>query len=333
MYKNPRKILAAAALALACGLSSLSLDAAPANALTSDPLPGEAVPPPANINILFYYNLFTNAGVLEPVRGDGYARDTHISLDLQGLRYIRTFNAGGMLGGVQAILPYIGAVGHQVLGVPHLPPTYGPGRINLSHSAGFIQPAFSAFIFPISRPASDTYLVTAFWVCPPIGSYDKNANISFTQNLWTGEIEVGAHQLLLGNKTGRNLAVEAWGEGLFYGSNGDSALVGAGAPIPARLSEQPSGQVRLYLPYQFFPASLATFSPGFYQSFGGKETYSLANGAKYDAGTRTEETQLRFILSTYLSPHWQIMLNGEYDLVTHGGPLNRNVELRVATIF
>ena len=304
-----------------------------ADALTSDPLPGEAVAPPANVNILLYYNLFTNAGVLEPVRGSGYAHDTHISLDLQGLRYIRTFNVDGMLSGVQAILPYIGAVGDQVLGEPHLPPTFGPGRINLTHSSGFIQPAFGAFIFPISRPATDTYFVTGFWVDPPIGSYNKNANISFTQNLWTGELEVGGHQLLFGNKAGRNLSIEAFGEGLFYGSNNDSALVAPGIDPPARLSEQPSGQIRLYLPYQFFAPTLATFSPGFYQSVGGKEVYTLADGTKVDAGSRTEETQLRVILSTYLSRHWQILLNGEYDLVAHGAPLNRNVELRVGLIF
>lgn len=127
--------------------------------------------------------------------------------------------------------------------------------------------------------------------------------------------------------------MELWGDGLFYGSNSRSSLAALGSPLPARLSQQPGGEIRLYLPCVFFPSTLATFTPGLYQSFGGKQILTLANGAKLDSGARTQETQLRFLLSTYLSPHWQVILNTEYDVTAHGGPLNRNIELRVATFF
>ena len=311
----------------------LLLPAARAHAINSDPLSGDAIAPPPDVNIVLYYNVFTDAGVLEPVRGGGYGKDTHISLDIQALRYIRTFNIDGMLSGVQLVQPYVGFVGNQVLGVPHLPPSFGPGRVSLSHSAGFDQPSFGAFIFPVARPATGTYVVAGFWVAPPIGNYNKNAALNFTENLPTGELEAGARTVLLGSATGRNLSTELWGDGLFYGSNSRSSLAVLGSPLPARLSQQPSGEIRFYLPYVFLPATLATFTPGLYQSFGGKQIFTLANGAKLDAGTRTQETQLRFMLSSYLSPHWQVILNTEYDVAAHGGPLNRNIELRVATFF
>jgi len=74
-------------------------------------------------------------------------------------------------------------------------------------------------------------------------------------------------------------------------------------------------------------------APGLFQSFGGKQTYTLSNGAKLDAGTRTQTTQLRFVISSFISPHVQLMLAGTYDLVDHGAPLNRGVMLRVGTFF
>jgi hypothetical protein len=325
MHRSVHRLFVAVLLALSFG--------ARAHALASDPLPGDAISPPADVNLLLYYNGLTNAGVLEPVRGSGYDKDTRISLDIQVLRYIRTFTIDGMVAGVQAMQPYVIFNGDQVLGEPHLPPDGAPGRVELSHSGGFAQPSFGAFIYPVSRPASGTYVAAGFWIAPPIGNYDKYANLNFTENLWSGEIEFGGRTVLLGNDSAQSLAVELWGEGYFYGSNDNTTLAGIGGTAPASLSEQPSGEIRAYLPYQFYARSRATFTPGLYQSFGGKQVYTLADGSKIDAGTRTQETQLRFVLSSYLSPNWQILVNTEYDLVAHGAPLNRNIELRIATIF
>jgi hypothetical protein len=323
-----RNMLAVAMLAVA---SLVFAPCGPARA--SDPLPGDAAAPPPNTNIFLYYNIFTNAGVLEPAHGDGYAKDTHVSLNIQALRYIRTFTVAGMLCGVQVVQPYAIFLGDQNRGLASAPPSGAPGRIPLSHSNGFLQPSFGAFIFPVARPATGTYLVTGFWFSPPIGQYNRNANLTITENLWNGELEAGARTLLFGTPDSRYLGVELWGEGYIYGSNDDATLAGIGATGPARLSQQPTAEIRLYLPYQFYPPTRAEFIPGLYQSFGGKQYYTLPNGSRIDAGTRTQETQLRFMLSSFLSPHWQILLNGQFDVVAHGGPLQRELELRVAAAF
>ncbi len=332
--------------------------------LASDPVPADVVAPPPGINILLYYNEFTDAGALPGVRGGAYAKNTHISVDIQALRYIRTFEINGMLSGLQIVQPYVSFLGTQSAGVQNIPapafappgaPGFGPGRARLGHGGGFAQPQLGAFIFPFARPDIGGYFVAGAWVDPPIGSYQKNASLNYAQNLWTGEIEAGARAVLVGDPSGQNLAIELWGEGYFYGDNSEASLVspavyannipalyqsfGATNPLrpasamPARLSEQPSGTIYAYFPYQFFPLTRAAIIPGFFQSFGGKQVYTLDNGVRVDAGTRTEETQLRLVLSSYVSPRLQLMLNGEYDLAAHGGPLNRNIELRIATIF
>ena len=317
------KMLAAAMLAL--------LPLRPA--LASDPLPGDATAPPPNVNIFLYYNIFSNSGELEPPHGDGYPHDTRVAVDVQALRYIRTFMLGGMLSGVQMVQPYAIFLGSQNEGLPQTPPNGAPGRVSLTHSNGFLQPSFGAFVFPVAHPETGTYLVTGFWFSPPLGQYNQNAGLTITQNLWNGELEVGGRTVLIGRPDTQCLAAELWGEGYVYGSNGNATLAGIGQPGNATLGQQPSAELRFYLPYQFYPPTRAMFIPGLYQSFGGKQFYKLPNGARIDAGTRTQQTQLRFMLSSFLSRHWQVLLNGQFDVAAHGGPLNRAVELRVAAAF
>ncbi|GAN82167.1 transporter [Acidocella aminolytica] len=337
----------------------------------SDPWPDEAIQPPPNTNIVLYYNAFTMAGSYGTTKGVVENHNTRVNVDLQALRYIHTFNVQGVLAGVQLYVPYVSFIGNQRLGIDNIPapqgmppgaPAYGPGRETLSAASGFGQPSFGAFVFPFFNQSTSTGLVLGAWISPPVSSYDKNAALNYSQNLWTGELEAGFRTTLLGQPGGRNLALSVWGETYFYGSNGDAGLVSpaisandipsdygfyhqlnpavpANNPLrpqsvkPATFSMQPTEELRVYLPYQFYPKSRAFISPGFYQSFGGKGIYTLPDGTKLDSGTRTDETQLRLIVSTFLTPHWQLALNGEYDVMAHGGPLYRTIELRIGAAF
>ncbi|HTQ71346.1 MAG TPA: transporter [Acidocella sp.] len=337
----------------------------------SDPWPGEAIKPPPNLNIILDYNAFAAAGSYGQTDGMVDHQHTRISVYVQALRYIHTFDVEGVLAGVQLYVPHASFIGNQQIGLSDIPapaglppgtPSYGAGHASLNHADGFGQPSFSAFFFPYYDPRTSTGLVLTAWVSPPIGSYDSETSLNYNQNLWTGELEAGLRTTLAGQPDGRNLALEVWGESYFYGSNGGAGLVSpavyansippiyqiyheidpavpASNPLraqsvtPARFSMQPTEELRVYLPYEFFPKTLATISPGFYQSFGGKGVYKLADGTKVDSGTRTDETQLRLILSTYIAPHWQIAVNGEYDVMAHGGPLYRTIDLRIGAVF
>lgn len=356
---------------LATASLALGLFLAPPRAHASDPWPGEAVQPPANLNIVLYYNIFAGAGAYGQTDGTVDREHTRISLNLQALRYIRTFDVEGVLAGVQLDVPYVSFIGNQQVGIANIPapaglpagtPAYGPGHAALSSANGFGQPSFGAFFYPYANAATSTGLVLGAWVSPPVSGYNSNASLNYAQNLWTGELEAGFHTTLVGTPAGRNLGVEIWGEAYFYGSNGNAGLVNPAiyansippiyqvyhqldpavpaspqltrqSTIPASYSMQSTEEMRVYLPYQFFPKTLATITPGFYQSFGGKGIYTLPDGTKIDSGTRTDETQLRLILSTYLSHHWQVALNGEYDVMAHGGPLYRTIELRIGAAF
>lgn len=334
--------------------------AAPA-ALASDPLAGDAIAPPLNINIALDYEEFQDAGTFGATHGANTTEDTHISDIVTVLRYVRTFSLSGMEVGLQAYVPIVNFLGTQQLGIPDIAapapglPAFGAGKANLSNHSGFAQPNFGAFAFPINDPATGTYLAVGPWVSPPVSSFNKNYVLNPAQDVWTEELEAGFRTTVLGTPTTTNVAIEVWGEAYFYGNNSKSedvspevtansipaiySLLGVHNPlanqsgVPATFREQPGAELRVYVPYEFAPAMGAYFAPGLYQSFGGKQTYELRDGAVVDSGNRTNETQLRFILASFLSPTLQVMAIGEYDVAAHGQPLNRNFELRFAKFF
>ena len=363
---------------LRAGLFSMVLPFAAAlgghAALASDSLPGDGIAPPANVNIGMFYNIFTDAGGVGAVRGGDYSQNTHISTDIVVGRYIRTFDVDGVLSGAQFYVPYVGFLGGQEAGISNIPgpyvpalggqlPSYGAGHANLSHASGFAQPYLGVFSYLLNNPKTGTYGVVAPWIAPPLGTFNRNVNLSGSQNTWTYELELGVRTVLRGTPATQNLAIEMWSESYLFGANDRSAYVSpevsansippiygvynslsgglvpdsnplqASAVIPASFHEQPSQEIRIYLPYEFAPSMGAFVAPGVFQSFGGKQTYNLQGGGKLDSGNRTEETQLRLIGSTFLSPTLQVMAIGEYDIAVHGGPLNRNVEIRLAKFF
>jgi hypothetical protein len=341
----------------ACVLAAGFLASGAAHA--SDPLPGDAIAPPVNINIGLLYEEFSDAGTFGATHGANTTEDTHISDEITVLRYVRTFD-GPIETGVQAYLPLVNFIGMQQLGVnipSPLPgfPAFGAGKANLSNQSGFAQPSLGAFAFLVNQPATGTYAVVGPWIDPPVSSFNKNDVLSPSQNVWTYELEAGLRKMLVGTPTTPNVSVEVWGEGYVFGNNSHSADVspevsannipaiytdfGIHNPLrnqseaAATFREQPSGELRIYATYEFAPAVAAYFTPGFYQSFGGKQTYALHGGGTADSGNRTNETQLRFILASFVSPTMQVMAIGEYDVAAHGQPLARNFEIRIAKFF
>jgi hypothetical protein len=359
-----RGFLLGSAFALGAGL------AGPKAFAGSDPLPGDLVAPPVNINIALFYNEFNDAGQFGMAHGGTVKTDTHFSDDISVARYIRLFSLDGYTAGVQAYIPYIAFLGQQQVGVnlpsaaPGLLPPIGAGKANFSRNSGFGQPNLSAFIYPINNPETGTYAVISPWISPPVSSFSKNYALNPGQNAWNYELELGYRMQLIGKPTEPNLAVEFWGEGYLFGQNSSSSdvsptvtannlppeyafahqYINAAIPganpiqtqtvIPATFREQPSEEFRVYLPYEFAPAMRAFVAPGFFQSFGGKQTYKIhANGEVVDSGNRTNETQLRLVAGTFISPSAQIMVAGYYDLAARGAPVNRTILVRLGIFF
>lgn len=365
--KNFRAVLFSMALPLAVGLGGHAAFAS--DALPGD---GIAPPVNVNIGMFYNLftdasgigaahggSYSKNTHISMDIMVGRYIRTFDIDGILSGVQFYVPY--GGFIGGQEASIanipgPYVPALGGQL-------PAYGAGRANLSHNGGFGQPYFGVFSYVLNHPKAGTYGVIAPWIAPPLASFNRSANLNPGQNTWTYELELGFRTVLWGTPTTQNLAVELWSESYMFGANGQSAYVspevsannipaiystynylsGGAIPdtnplqasrvVPASFHEQPSQEFRIYLPYEFAPSMGAFIAPGLFQSFGGKQTYNLQGGGTLDSGNRTNETQLRLIGATFLSPRLQLMAIGEYDLASHGGPLNRNIEIRLATFF
>jgi hypothetical protein len=354
----------------ACAAMALGMSAP---AFATDPLPGDDIAPPLNVNIALFYNELNNSGAVAQPQGSAYSQHTHIEDDILVARYIRTFSLGSNEAGFQAFVPYVNFAGQQEGGTPNIPaplpgfPAFGPGKAHLSADSGFGAPNVGLFDFVQNNPTAGNYLVVAPWVVLPVGNDNKAAYLNPSNQNWVYELEVGMHHEIFGTPSVPNLAIDLWGEVYDYADNNNSAytsqtvyannipsiynLFGITNPLQtstsakARFQEQPTEEVRVYVSYEIDPAIGAFITPGFYQSFGGKQTYTLdtsdhvnltttyAKGTKIDSGNRTNESQLRLYASTFVNPTTQVTIGGYYDVAAHGGPLDRTFILRIAHFF
>jgi hypothetical protein len=290
-------------------------------AVASDPLPGDAIGLPPDINIGLVYNQYEDTGTFSPAHG-GNVPHSHLSNDVTVLRYVRTFGVDGYTVGVQAVLPYVAFLGTTKV---------GGGKV--ATNSGFAQPLLGVFAFPINDDANGRSVATGAWIFPAISSFNKNYPVNASNNTTTYEFEAGFHQILFGDPKGSNLALEAWDELYLYSNNSSDLAGGAGGP-PATFREQPTDEVRIYLPYVVDPKIGLFVSPGLFQSFGGKQTFAIHNTPFIaDSGNRTNITELRFAAGMFLSPTLQVMGIGEYDVAGHGGFLTRSIQIRLAKFF
>jgi len=297
-------------------------------ALASDPLPGDAIGLPPDINIGLYYNEFVGSGTFAPAHGSNITSHTKLSIDVNILRYVRTFELGGLTAGAQVVVPYEAFLSPAKV-----------GGASLSTQSGFTQPLLGVFLFPVNDDADGRSVATGAWIFPPVSSFNKNYVVNPSNDTTTYELEAGFHQILFGDPKGSNLALEGWDEVYFF-SNNKKDLYG---PVPATYREQPSDEVRIYLPYVVNPAVGLFVAPGYFQSFGGKQTEALHAPAAAlapfglttveDTGNRTQISELRFAAGMFLSPTLQVMGVGEYDVAGHGGFLTRSLQLRLAKFF
>jgi hypothetical protein len=291
-------------------------------ALASDPLPGDAIGLPPDVNIGLVYNEFVGAGTFAPAHGSNISHHTNLSTDVTVLRYVRTFGIDGYTFGAQGVVPYQAFLSPAKI-----------GGAKLSTNSGFTNPLFSVFVFPINDDADGRSLVLGAWLNPAISSFNKNYVVNPSNDLTTYQAEIGFHQILFGDPKGSNVALEGWDDLYFYSNNTNDLAGGAGGPA-ATYREQPTNEVRVYLPYVVDPKIGLFVAPGFFQSFGGKQTFALHEAPVIiDSGNRTNISELRFAAGMFLSPTLQVMGVGEYDVAGHGGFLTRSFQIRLAKFF
>jgi hypothetical protein len=292
------------------------------SAYAGAPLVPDLITPPPNINVGIIYNQFSTADSFYTSNGTKVG-NSHIATDAPIMRYVHTFSPiDGMISGVQVIAPYVAFLGNQ-----HI----GPG--SLSTNSGFAEPLLSAFIFPINDPAHDQYLNFTYFISPPVGAFNSNANLNAGTKNWVNNIEAGYGHILAGQPKGKRLDFEIWADAYFYSSNNSFGS----APFVGKETEhtQTAEQIIAYLPYYFAPATAGYVGLGFEQTFGGKQTVTFQNvpGLTLDTGGRNDVTSVSIIAGTFVAPTVFVNAQLATDVRVRGGAKSTTLLFNVGKIF
>lgn len=323
MFRNSKNIVksvAALTSAATVGLT-LAMAGTMGSARAGAPLPYDYPAPPPNINIGILYNQFSTASTFYTANGVKVG-NTHIATDVPILRYVHIFSPidGTMPWGVQIIAPDVNFLGATKIGG-------GP----VSTNSGFAEPLLSAFIYPYANPAEDEDLALVYFLSPPVGAYNKGTAINAGTNNIVNNFEVSYSHILGGTSKGKRLDIDVSLDAYFYGVNSDGPLLGG--VYASHVHTQPAGQLLVYLPYYYHPATDAYVGLSFEQTIGGK-AYLTSPIGRFDTGNRNNVTTIGVNTGTFLAPTIFAQASLSTDVRVRGGAKNNVIfQIQVGKIF
>lgn len=276
--------------------------AVPASASAQEALPNDFLPAPPGTNLLLGYYSYGTNDRFEPVGGPSVdARlDSHFGIG----RYVRYFDVGGYTAGVQVFQVFGSLNGGRI------------GNQRLGNASGAQNLTLSAFFWPIANATSKTYLLSAAFLYPPTGSYDRRAPLNVGDNRWRGTVQFGLNQGIV-DRLSFDLGVDV----TFYGAN-DQAF-----PGDRQLTQDPSTRVQFWLNWAWSPK--LTTSVGWLGQFGGRQYIDDSFN-----NVRTGTQRIRAAALYFVTPTLQTALELNHDVAAHGGfKEDFGAVLRLAYVF
>lgn len=293
---KPLRALAFAAAFFCAALASAG------RAGAQEAFPNDFVPAPAGTNILLGYYGYGHNTRFDTANGPSLdaSLETHIGI----ARFVHYFELAGRPAGVQAFQVF-GALNDARI-----------GNQRLGSASGAQNLALSAFFWPYANQAEKTYLITAAFLYPPTGTYDRRSPLNVGDNRWRGNFQIG-----LNKGIGQRFSFDAGIDATFYGEN-DQFF-----PGDRRLTQEPSYRGQVWLNWAWSPR--LTTSLGWLGLFGGRQQLdNVFNGAA--TGTQ----RIRAAALFFVTPTLQAGLELNHDFTGHGGFRQEfGSILRVAYIF
>ncbi|MEP9348219.1 transporter [Xanthobacter sp. KR7-225] len=262
------------------------------------------LPAAPGTNLFAYYAQYATRS--EYVSTSGAATGNQTSLDsyVNLLRYVHFFEVAGFTGVVQTIVP-VGTLYNGKI-----------GGVNLGSTAGFGDPIFSPALWLVNNKATESYFAVAAFIFAPLGQYSADQALNMGENRWKLDLQAGYYQGL-----GNGFALELAADVIWYGANSQA---GDGDQT---LTQDNSYQFQAWLSYAFAPTWSAAV--GWSKYWGGTEYLS-----GIPTGNATDKDQLRFEISKFITPTFQVLAHVQRDYNTSGGfPEDFRGTLRLVQIF
>ncbi|MDQ0503597.1 transporter [Xanthobacter agilis] len=277
------------ATAGATGLAIAMAILAPQAAQAVDVNSSDYVPAPAGTNLLLFYSTYTTSSQYTTTSGQTLSNNTGIDTYVDILRYVHYFDIGGFRADIQVLLPAGTAYNARLNGS------------ELSSAAGLADPILVSTLWLYNDKTTQSYFGITPFLYLPLGQYDENDALNMGENRWKLDLQAGYYQ---GFANG--FAFQIAGDVMWYGNNSDA---GTGTQT---LSQDNTYQFQLWLSYAF--AETWSAAAGYSRYWGGSQYLDgVATGAA------TQKDQLRFELSKFITPTFQVMGMVQRDFNTSGG--------------
>jgi len=261
-------------------------------AMAVDVNSADYVPAPAGTNIAAFYTTYATRGSYKGLGGPEITKDTNLESFVAMPRLIHYMDVGGITVAPQVLTPF-GTLFNGKLGGASLKSTGGAADVILAAPIWFGNNAQSASYFAVTP-----YLFV------PVGSYKIGDPLNLGESRWKFDLQAGLAQGL-----SPDALLQITGDVMWYGSNNDALGRGIG-----RLEQDNTYQLQTWLSY--IPPSDKTWrvAVGYSKYWGGQQRL---NGAP--TGAATQADQIRFELSKFVTPDFQILGQIQHDIAATGG--------------
>lgn len=271
---------------LSVSLATAVLLSAELQAVTIEP--GDYIPAPAGTNLFLTYFDHTKSDSIHLEGVGRISEKTDQETNIALLRVVRFGEVAGMPFNYQALLP-VGSVSGQIAGA------------DLSTNGVQVgDPMLGFVLWPYSDHDKGRYVGLASVTSLPLGSYDRD-RVSLGRNSWTQNF-----QIVYTQKFGGDWMLDLAGDVFFYGENDKFG------PASQKLEQENTYQVQAWISKQFSP--LTNVGVGYSRKTGGKQTVD-----GIDNGLRTDNQQVRFSVSQFVTPSTQLQAELYRSLETRGG--------------
>lgn len=259
------------------------------SAWAADVNSGDYLPAPAGTNLLVFYSQYATRDEYVSASGQTISNGTGLDSYVNILRYVHYFDIGGFTVAPQVLIPagtlYNGRF----------------GGASFDAAAGLGDPILATTVWVVNNKATQTYIGIMPYLFLPVGQYSAGEVLNLGENRWKLDLQAGWYQGLT-----NGVALQLTGDVIWYG---DNARAGNGTQT---LSQDPTYQLQAWLSYAFAPTWSAAV--GYSQFWGGTEYL-----AGMPTGNETERSQVRFELSKFITPTFQVLGLVQRDVTTSGG--------------
>lgn len=278
------------------------LPAASANAL--DVNSADYVPAAPGTNLALLYSQYATRSEYVSKSGATISQDTSLDSYVNIFRYVHYLEIAGFTAAVQTLIPF-GTLYNAKL-----------GRTDLGSAAGIGDPIVSAVFWLLNNKASESYFAIAPYFFVPLGQYKSGDGLTMGENRWKLDLQAAYYQGL-----GKGFALQLSGDVIWYGSN---TAAGTGMQT---LTQDNTYQFQAWLSYAFAPTWSAAV--GYSKYWGGTEYVS-----GLPTGNATERDQIRFELSKFITPTFQVQGLVQRDIAASGGfPEDFRGTIRLMQVF